>query len=227
MIRHRSAAVLSAFAIVLALAAGRPAHAAFGDFSITTVIVTPAGGSVTDPSGNSTVNLLGPSTSPSPGNAAAPGTNIGFAQVQLADNGVSTSYTNTYTIPYEMDVTLKDTDSTATGVFKIFGTLSGSITDLSGTFSSLFNNSYTTGAQSLVIGGTQYTVTVANLAGFFTNPSPPSGPGGVSSQNGTFAMNVLASTPSTTVPEPTSMALLAVGGLMATALLRRRRVALS
>lgn len=223
MTQHRRAAVLSALALALTLVAGQSAHAAFGDFSITTSVVTPLGGSVLDPSGNSTVNLLGPATTPAPGNAAAPGTNIGFAQVQLADNGVSTSYTNSYTIPYEIDVTLKDTDSTSTGIFKILGTLTGSITDTNGTFSSLFSNSYTAGVQSMVIGTTTYSVTVANLAGFFTNPSPPNGAGGFSSQNGTFAMDVLASqVPPPGVPEPTSMALLAIGGLLTTALLRRR-----
>jgi hypothetical protein len=192
------------------------------NFSITTSFTAPPGGTVTSASGDSSVILLGPATSPSTGNAAVPGTNIVFAQVQLADNGISSSYSDPYSIPYQIDVTLTDTNSGMSGVFHILGTLTGTITDTNGVFSSLFNNVYSTGSQSQTIGGVNYTFTVANSSGFYTNPSPPSGPAGVSSTNGTFSANVVA-TPVTVTPEPASLALMAIGSLSAGGVLLRRR----
>jgi hypothetical protein len=215
----------TALALALVLSAQRETSAGpmpTGDFSITTAFATPAGGTVTSLSGNSSVVLLGPATSPSTGNASPPGTNIVFGQLQLVDNGISTSYTDVYTIPYEIDVTLTDTASSLSGVFKIFGTLSGSITDSNGVFSSLFSNVYSSGSQSQVIGGVDYQFTVANSSGFYTNASPPSGAAGVSSTNGTFSANVLAT--AVPLPEPASLALMAIGSLsLGGTVLRRRK----
>jgi hypothetical protein len=197
-----------------ALAGGAPPSSEF--FSITTAFTAPPGGSVTSATGFSSVTLLGPASATT-GNAGGLGTNIVFAQVQLADNSVTTSYTDTYSIPYQIDVTLTDTASGKSGVFSILGTLTGSISDAS---SSLFQNVYTSGSQSEVIGGTTYTFTVGNTSGFYTNPSPPSGPDGVSSTNGTFSADVTATS---AVPEPSSIALMVVGALSAVGVSRRRR----
>jgi len=216
--RIRGFAAITGLVVSLTLAAGQQAQAAF-DFTITTTIPVPPGGSVTAPSGNSTVTLMGPLTSPASGNATPPGTNIVFGQVQLGDNGVSTSYTDSYAFAYEFDVTLTDVTSGLSGVFKITGTLTGTITDNGGSFSSLFANVYDAPlSQTLSIGGNAYTVTVANTSGFYTNPSPPQGAGMTSSTNGTFSANVIAS-----VPEPASMTLVGIGGLLGVGLLRRRR----
>jgi hypothetical protein len=212
MMTFRRATSRTAAAVLLILAIGQSAHAGSFDFSITTAVNAPGGGTTTSPSGNSTVFFLGPVTSPSNGNATSPGTDMIFGQVKLADNAVSPIYTDTYSIPYEFGVKLKDLDSGATGVFEIAGTLTGFIKTTNGAaFSSHFTNTYSSPlSQTETIGGLPYTITVDNGSGFFTAPSPPSISGGPSSNNGTFAF-IVDGVGGSAVPEPASVVLLGIG----------------
>jgi hypothetical protein len=221
MSRYRHALSLTALAVAMTLAAGQRAQAAFGDFELTTTITTPAGGTVTAPSGNSQLNFLGPVTTPATGNASGPGTSIIFGQVQEQDLGISTSYTDNYSVDYTFAVTVTDTTSGESAAFNINGTLAGFITATGVNFSSMFTNTYSEPlTQTVNIGGTDYTLDLT-MAGLFTQPSPPNAAGGVSSTNGTFAVVITTGGP--VVPEPGSMALLGIGGLMAVALSRRLR----
>jgi hypothetical protein len=216
---QRRVTILTVLAVALFLAAVQSAQAGFGDFTISTQFTTPTGGTITAPSGDSTVNFLPPNGANSvPGTAP---TSVIFAQLQLVDNSVATTYTDTYSIPYVIAVTLTDEDTGGKATFDITGTLTGSITDTNGSFSASFSNSYSAPlSQTRLAGKTNYTLTVANASGFFTTPSPPSGADGVSSTNGTFA--VMISAAPNGVPEPTSLALLGIGGLLAIGVLRRR-----
>jgi hypothetical protein len=210
-----------ALAAVASVVAGSNAKAALGDFTVTGTTFTPT----TIPNTNSQLNLTGETVAQ---NAHAP-TFINTGLISETNLGTSTNYTDTYNAgnaTYALKVNFTDTNNGLSGSVTINGFLSGTIsaTTTGGvtTFSTTVTNTYTSPlVQTVTLGSDQFTFSVANASGFFTNPGPPSATAGTPGTNGTFAAFVTVAA----VPEPTSMTLLGMGCLGALRIFRRRRAA--
>lgn len=225
MTPFRRVASRTASAVLLILAVGPSARAGTYDFSITTAAIAPLGGSVLAPSGNSMIDFFGPLTSPATGDGSGTGTDMIFGRILLADDAISSSYTDNDTVAYTFAVTVKDLASGATHTFDISGSLSGFIRTLDGsTFASQFTDTYSGPlSQTADIGGFIYSISIANDSGYFTAPSPPNAPGATSSTDGTFAF-VVDGVAAGAVPEPGSVVLLGTGALILAVWLRRKPV---
>jgi hypothetical protein len=196
---------LAALAVASILAAGSHVQAAPGDFTYTSTAVDPithtplSPPTVTSTSGETTVTLLG-----STGGGTTP-TQIVFGNSSITSTAPVTA-PDSFSLDYAYEVAITDTTSGLTGSVFLQGTLSGKAASTA----SLVFNTYTAPLSGTVTLGNQvYTVT--DFA--FT---PPSVAGALP---GSFSAFVT----STTVPEPTSVVLLGLGGVGALGLLRRRK----
>jgi hypothetical protein len=192
--------LLSLTAVAL-LAAGSQSYAAFGDFSFATT-ASIAGGTpglaVSDTVGSSTVSLAGSSGST---NASGTGTFINFGL-----NAVSTTLsTGSDTFPstkFELFLALTSGGQTVTG--DVFGSFSGTVTPSANDVTV----SLTSYPMSLTAGGTTFELSNFQVTQSTLNGAP-----------GSFSVHVQA----VPVPEPTSIALLGLGGAGAFGVFRRRK----
>jgi hypothetical protein len=102
---QRSTLIAAALAVTSALMAGRHARADF-QFTSSPSLLTPAGGEVTAPSGDSTIDFYEKVKQSKKGNSA-PAT-IDFGAFVLLDKGVATTYTDNYSIDYTIEVTVTE-----------------------------------------------------------------------------------------------------------------------
>ena len=216
--------VLAAMAASLALTAGRTASAAFADFQYgTNVTPSPINPIASVPAQGSVVNQAGVGSYPDPtgavNNAAVNGplgADITVGTISVTDLGLG-AYTDTYgPTAITVDLALRDVDSTAVGLFTFNGTLSGQVSSNGTTSGSSFFNPFVAQSQTQNIGGTLYTVSIIPAKAFIPPGSPPSGGTGLA---GTYSFNVVAGAG---VPEPTSIVLMALGGLGVLVGFRRR-----
>jgi len=218
--RIRRLAALLGLAVAMTLAAGQHAQAAF-DVSILSTIVSPAGGTVVGSGGNSAVTISSPITNPVVQSAAPPsGTDFVMANIQATDLGVAATYMDAYTIGYRFDITVTDLASTASHTFVVTGTVSGTVNGTGTSYQSSLGNAYDPGVapQTVLIGTTLYTFSLP--AGItYAAPGGPNG-AGLPGNPGAFSGHLVAA-----VPEPASMVLVGLGGLMTVGLYRRRRSA--
>jgi len=213
----RSMLVLGVASLAL-IGVGSNAQAAF-DISILSTIITPAGGVVVGSGGNSTITITPPAINPLLTSAAPPtGTDFVVANTQTADLGVATTYTDNYNFNYQFDVTVTDLASSDSGIFSFTGNFQGTITG-TGTLYQVNTTNFTTliTPTSQTLGGILYTVSLP--PGFFAAGGPPAGPG-LPGNFGTFTAHIVAA-----VPEPASMGLVGLGGLVSVAMFRRRKSA--
>lgn len=206
--------VLAALAASLALATGRDAAADFADFQYgTTLTPSPINPTASVPAQGSVVNLAGVGSYPAPSgevvNAAINGSlgaDITVGLISVTDLGLG-AYTDTYgPTVFTINLALRDVDSAAVGLFSFTGTLSGQVSSNGTTSGSSFGNPFVASSQTQNIGGTPYTVRILPSKAFSAPGSPPSGGTGLS---GMFSLNVTDGA----VPEPSSIVLMALGGL--------------
>lgn len=192
--------LLSLTAVAL-LAAGTQSYAAFGDFSFATtasIAGGTAGSSVSDTVGSSTITLAG-----STGSTNASGTG---AFINFGTNSVATTLsTGSNTFPatkFELFLAITSGGQTVTG--DVFGSFSGTVTPSANDVTV----SLTSWPSSLTVGGTMFELSNFQVTQSTLNGAP-----------GSFSAHVQA----VSVPEPTSIALLGLGGVGAFGVFRRRK----
>jgi hypothetical protein len=117
---------------------------------------------------------------------------------------------------YSLTITLKDIDSGATGSLTFTGKLQGSFSSMSANVSNTFTGAV---SQSLPLGYTSFVVTMAS----YTPPGPPD-----QLNRGSIGalVEVTSLKPADTTPEPSAMALAALGaGIAGVTAWRRRKSA--
>jgi hypothetical protein len=189
---------LLALAVAAAFGLGSDAKAALL-FSFSSAASVPAGGVDVQPT--TTVTYSG-NTGGS--DADGPGADIKLSFIDLT----APTGPGPIASPFTFDITITDLTTSAVGVFTLSGSLSGSVTPDSSTITFTF-----AGSDAQNLGGTVYTVT----AKFVDVPTVETG--GVTKQ-GSITAHVTAEAAG--VPEPTTVALAALGVPFALVCLRRR-----
>jgi len=205
----------------MTLAMGQTSWASFGDFTYVTV-VTPAA----PPAGVGSQVTQGSETPPGTFNAASvptAGTDITVGTVTVTDLAPGFAYTDNYTIPINVKLTITDQANPGTPLtFNFTGTLTGVVTSDGVSSTSVnFNNPFVAASQSQTVGAgvtaATYTVSIIPSKDFTAPGAPPIGGPGLS---GTYSFHVFA-TPS--VPEPASLTLMGIGVVGAVGFAVRRR----
>jgi hypothetical protein len=208
---------------VLSIAASHQLSAAINEFQYATTLTSPITPNQTIGGPGSQVSQAGI------GNFAAPtgqifngfvnglnGIDLIVGTISVTDLGIG-SYVDTYSVPFTLQLKIKDFTSGMTGIFSFNVGLTGRVASNGTTTGSNFNNPFfNVAGQTQVIGATTYSVRIFPNSSF---ASPGAAPVGGTGLPGEYTFNVLAQT----IPEPGTLGLLTFGGLLAALGVSRRK----
>jgi hypothetical protein len=219
--------VVAATVLAVFLAAQGQAAAAVLDFQYgTTITPSPINPTSSVPAQGSIISQSGVGTYPAPSGAVynaglngALGTDVTVGSISVTDLGLG-AYTDTYgPTAINVNFALKDVTSGQVGLFAFPGLLTGQVASSGTTSAAAINNPFSSAFQAQTIGAETYVVRIIPSKDFSAPGSPPSGGTGLA---GTYSFNVLSRS-NFTIPEPASIGLLALGGLLLPLFMARRR----